>query len=81
MWILRTLVFLVLVLGVLVYAVAVGGGHNHRFGLDDGILVKDNHIDPDLFRLFLESGVYRHYAEKFLNPEQIDEVDVQSYLR
>lgn len=26
------------------YAVAVGGGTNHRFGLDDGILVKDNHI-------------------------------------
>lgn len=26
------------------YAVAVGGGHNHRGGLDDGILVKDNHI-------------------------------------
>lgn len=26
------------------HAVAVGGGTNHRFGLDDGILVKDNHI-------------------------------------
>lgn len=26
------------------YAVTVGGGHNHRAGLDDGILVKDNHI-------------------------------------
>lgn len=26
------------------YAVRVGGGHNHRSGLDDGILVKDNHI-------------------------------------
>jgi nicotinate-nucleotide pyrophosphorylase (carboxylating) len=26
------------------YAVAVGGGHNHRFGLSDGILIKDNHI-------------------------------------
>jgi nicotinate-nucleotide pyrophosphorylase (carboxylating) len=26
------------------YAVRVGGGHNHRFGLYDGILVKDNHI-------------------------------------
>jgi nicotinate-nucleotide pyrophosphorylase (carboxylating) len=26
------------------YAVTVGGGHNHRFGLDDGILIKDNHI-------------------------------------
>jgi nicotinate-nucleotide pyrophosphorylase (carboxylating) len=26
------------------YAVTVGGGYNHRFGLDDGILIKDNHI-------------------------------------
>ena len=26
------------------YAVQVGGGANHRFGLFDGILIKDNHI-------------------------------------
>ncbi len=26
------------------YAVRVGGGHNHRFSLGDGILIKDNHI-------------------------------------
>ncbi len=26
------------------YAVACGGGTNHRFGLDDGILIKDNHL-------------------------------------
>ncbi len=26
------------------YAVRVGGGNNHRFGLYDGILIKDNHI-------------------------------------
>jgi nicotinate-nucleotide pyrophosphorylase (carboxylating) len=26
------------------YAVRVGGGHNHRFSLADGILIKDNHI-------------------------------------
>lgn len=26
------------------YAVACGGGHNHRFGLYDAVLVKDNHI-------------------------------------
>lgn len=26
------------------YAVRVGGGSNHRFGLADGILIKDNHI-------------------------------------
>ncbi|MBN1547976.1 MAG: carboxylating nicotinate-nucleotide diphosphorylase [Syntrophaceae bacterium] len=27
------------------YAVTVGGGRNHRFGLSDGVLIKDNHID------------------------------------
>jgi nicotinate-nucleotide pyrophosphorylase (carboxylating) len=26
------------------YAVRVGGGHNHRMGLFDGILIKENHI-------------------------------------
>ena len=26
------------------YAVRCGGGFNHRFGLDDAILIKDNHI-------------------------------------
>ncbi|MPZ90398.1 MAG: carboxylating nicotinate-nucleotide diphosphorylase [Actinobacteria bacterium] len=26
------------------HAVVVGGGSNHRFGLDDGILIKDNHL-------------------------------------
>ena len=26
------------------YAVSLGGGVNHRFGLDDGILIKDNHL-------------------------------------
>jgi nicotinate-nucleotide pyrophosphorylase (carboxylating) len=26
------------------YAVVCGGGRNHRFGLDDGVLVKDNHL-------------------------------------
>jgi nicotinate-nucleotide pyrophosphorylase (carboxylating) len=26
------------------YAVLTGGGRNHRFGLDDGVLVKDNHL-------------------------------------
>jgi len=27
------------------YAVKMGGGHNHRFGLYDAILIKDNHIE------------------------------------
>lgn len=41
---------------------------------------KDQHIDPDIFELFLRSGIYRRYAEKYLRPEQIDEVDISKYL-
>ncbi|MEQ8667009.1 MAG: HD domain-containing phosphohydrolase [Rhodospirillales bacterium] len=41
---------------------------------------KDAHIDADLFELFLKSGVYKDYAERFLDPEQVDEVDVGQYL-
>jgi HD-GYP domain-containing protein (c-di-GMP phosphodiesterase class II) len=40
----------------------------------------DKHIDADLFALFLTSGVYRRYAEAFLLPEQIDEVEIARYL-
>ena len=43
-------------------------------------MVKDQHIDPDLFRLLLESGIYKDYAERFLKPEQLDEVDLSQYL-
>ena len=38
------------------------------------------HIDPDLFDLFLTSGVYLKYAEQFLKPDQIDPVDINQFL-
>lgn len=41
---------------------------------------RDGHIDPDVFELFLRSGVYRLYAAQFMKPELIDTVDVESYL-
>jgi HD-GYP domain-containing protein (c-di-GMP phosphodiesterase class II) len=41
---------------------------------------KDAHIDDELFELFLTSGVYKEYAERFLMPEQLDEVDISQYL-
>lgn len=41
---------------------------------------KDQHLDPDLFKLFLRSGVYLDYARRFMKPDQIDEVDVSIYL-
>lgn len=36
----------------------------------------ERHIDGELFELFLTSGVYHQYAERFLDPSQIDEVDL-----
>jgi CHASE2 domain-containing sensor protein/HD-GYP domain-containing protein (c-di-GMP phosphodiesterase class II) len=41
---------------------------------------KDRHIDPCLFDLFLTSGVYKNYAERFLRPDQIDEFDIGQYV-
>ncbi|MBK8118899.1 MAG: GAF domain-containing protein [Sulfuritalea sp.] len=42
---------------------------------------KNGHIDPDLFDVFVKQGVYRRYAEQFLDAGQIDEVDVAALLR
>ena len=41
---------------------------------------QDQHIDPELFELFLRAGVYQQYAERFLRPEQIDAVRIEEYL-
>jgi HD-GYP domain-containing protein (c-di-GMP phosphodiesterase class II) len=40
-----------------------------------GRMALDNHIDPDVFNLFIREKVYLRYAEMFLEPEQIDEVN------
>ena len=45
-----------------------------------GFMKKDRHIDPELFELFLTSGVYLDYGHKFLEPEQLDEVDIAEYI-
>tara|TARA_R110001606_G_scaffold363430_3_gene517553 strand:+ start:6653 stop:9835 length:3183 start_codon:yes stop_codon:yes gene_type:complete len=41
----------------------------------------NEHIDIDLFELFLTSGVYTQYANRFLPSSQIDNVDIERYLR
>ncbi|MCC5854358.1 MAG: GAF domain-containing protein [Idiomarina sp.] len=43
-----------------------------------GRMVENNHLDPDLFNLFVEKQVYLRYAEKYLQPEQIDDVDLNN---
>lgn len=57
------------------YAVRAGGGHNHRLGLFDGILIKDNHLalgaSATSVRYTAADGVSK--VRKFL--EQLDEND------
>ena len=55
------------------YAVRAGGGHNHRIGLYDGILVKDNHLklQPD-FETILKAFEQQGYP-----PEKV-EIEVTS---
>lgn len=45
-----------------------------------GFMQQDHHIDPELFALFLRSGVYLRYAKRYMSPELIDEVDIGPYL-
>jgi len=40
-----------------------------------GKMKLNNHIDPDLFDIFVRRKVYLKYAEMFLDPEQIDAVE------
>jgi hypothetical protein len=41
---------------------------------------KDKHVDAELFEFFLTSGMYKEYAEQFLRPDQVDEVDISQYI-
>ena len=41
---------------------------------------EQQHIDAELFALFLRSGVYLDYARRFMQPEQIDRVDIDHCL-
>jgi len=43
-----------------------------------GRMKLEGHIDPDLFDVFMHDKIYLKYAEKYLNPEQIEEVKLES---
>ncbi len=45
-----------------------------------GRMVKDEHIDPDLFELFVRSRVWEKYAKRVLSPEQLDVDNIDSYI-
>ena len=41
-----------------------------------GFMVKDGELDPALVRFFIESGLYKEYAERYLPSTSIDDVDL-----
>lgn len=38
------------------------------------------HIDPDIYEVFIKRKVYLEYAEDFMDPEQIDEINPEEFL-
>ena len=46
-----------------------------------GFMKKDNHLDPELLDLFLTTGVWKQYAERFLDAAQIDEPNIEAVLK
>lgn len=60
------------------YSVRMGGGHNHRFGLFDMILIKDNHVD-------YAGGTVQaiRAAQAYLKQKQLDlkiEIEVRNFV-
>ncbi|KAF0811819.1 3'3'-cGAMP-specific phosphodiesterase 3 [Andreprevotia sp. IGB-42] len=43
-------------------------------------MAQDAHVDPGLFRLFIRSQVYLEYAQRYMQPQQIDPVDEAALL-
>lgn len=41
-----------------------------------GRMKTDNHVDPDLFDVFIREKIYLRYAQRFLDAEQIDDIDL-----
>ena len=45
-----------------------------------GFMKNDYHIDEDLFEIFVQSGVYKKYAEEYVASGQLDDVDEESVI-
>ena len=41
-----------------------------------GFMAKDKHIDPEIFKVFVQEKIYLEYARKYMDPAQIDEVNL-----
>ncbi len=45
-----------------------------------GFMVRDGHLDPEIIRIFIKSGLYLEYVNKNLDPQQIDGFDPDQWL-
>jgi response regulator RpfG family c-di-GMP phosphodiesterase len=45
------------------------------------VMAKNEQIDAKVFELFLHAGVYEEYAKEYLEPEQIDDFDMEDFLK
>jgi nicotinate-nucleotide pyrophosphorylase (carboxylating) len=59
------------------YAIRVGGGHNHRYNLADGILIKDNHIATMRAQAFSMEDIVRRARENSPHTLRV-EVEVET---
>lgn len=59
-----------------------GGGHNHRYGLSDAVMMKDNHLAALAARGIDLTGAIRHVREQVGHTTHIEvEVDRQADSR
>ena len=42
---------------------------------------REEHLDIDVVRLFMVSGVYLEYGRRYLKKEQQEEIDISPYLQ
>jgi nicotinate-nucleotide pyrophosphorylase (carboxylating) len=59
------------------YAVRIGGGYNHRYGLFDGILIKDNHIKASggIINAVKKARLCHHLLKIEVEVSNFDELD------
>lgn len=43
-------------------------------------MAAENHIDGELFELFLRAGVHLEYARRYMHSKQIDDIDIDAFL-
>lgn len=58
------------------YAVACGGGHNHRFGLYDAVLIKDNHI-AHLSPADLPDAIKRAAEQALAKTPDVSQIEIE----